>query len=90
MLLDLYSGTGTIALSLAARFRLVFGADSEEGAVRDARVNATHNNIENAHFLAADLATPEGVAAVAARVPRPNAVIAGAPEPLLATKAENG
>ena len=78
MLLDLYSGTGTIALSLAARFRLVVGAECAAGAVRDARANAAHNNISNAQFLEADLATPEGVAAVAARVPRPDAVVAGA------------
>lgn len=78
MLLDLYSGTGTIALSLAHHFRRVVGAEGEEGSVEDARANAAHNNISNARFLAADLATPEGVASVAAAVPRPDAVVAGA------------
>lgn len=79
VVLDLYSGTGTIALSLARAAQIVFGVEANAGAVRDARANATHNAIRNAHFMSADLATPEGVAAVARRVPRPDTVIAGGP-----------
>jgi 23S rRNA (uracil1939-C5)-methyltransferase len=78
VLLDLYSGTGAIALSLACKARLVLGVEADAGAVRDARANAARNKISNAHFLRADLSTRAGVAAVAQRVPHPDTVVAGA------------
>ena len=83
MLLDLYSGTGALALGLAGHARMVFGAEESPGAVHDARANAARNGISNAHFLRADLSTQEGVAAVARRVPHPDTVIAGAPHHIL-------
>ena len=76
-MLDLYSGTGTIALSLAARSKAVIGVESNKQAVHDARFNAEHNGIDNARFLAADLSSEQGMAAVQREVPRPDVIIAG-------------
>ncbi|WP_053225991.1 23S rRNA (uracil(1939)-C(5))-methyltransferase RlmD [Solirubrobacter soli] len=51
---DLYSGIGTIALSLAARARQVIGLEIVEPAVADALENARINEITNASFYAGD------------------------------------
>src|SRR3954451_9765568 len=51
---DLYSGIGTIALSLAVRARRVIGLEIVEAAVADALENARINEIENASFYAGD------------------------------------
>jgi 23S rRNA (uracil1939-C5)-methyltransferase len=51
---DLYSGIGTIALSLAARARQVIGLEIVEAAVADALENARINEITNASFYAGD------------------------------------
>ena len=52
---DLFSGTGTIALSLASKARDVFGFEVVESAVGDAARNAMSNEIFNARFFRADL-----------------------------------
>lgn len=52
---DLYTGTGTIALFLAARARQVVGIESVPDAIRDARENATENGITNAVFEVGDM-----------------------------------
>ena len=53
--IDAYCGTGTIGLVAASRgARSVVGVDSVESAIRDARENARHNGIENAHFVVGD------------------------------------
>ena len=55
VVVDAYCGTGTIGLVAAKRGAdQVIGVDSVESAIRDARVNARHNGIENARFVAAD------------------------------------
>jgi 23S rRNA (uracil1939-C5)-methyltransferase len=51
---DLYSGIGTIALSLASRARQVIGLEIIEAAVADALENARINEITNANFYAGD------------------------------------
>ena len=52
---DAYCGTGTIGLVAATRGAgQVVGVDSVESAIRDARLNARHNGVENARFVAAD------------------------------------
>jgi 23S rRNA (uracil1939-C5)-methyltransferase len=51
---DLYSGIGTIALSLATRARRVIGLEIVEPAVADAIENARINEITNASFYAGD------------------------------------
>ena len=51
---DLYSGIGTIALSLATRARRVIGLEIIEAAVADAIENARINEMVNASFYAGD------------------------------------
>lgn len=51
--LDLYCGTGSIALCLSRRAGRVIGVESVAEAVRDARLNAEINGIRNAEFFAA-------------------------------------
>lgn len=83
VLLDLYSGTGTIALCLAGRCKAVWGAESSQGSVEDAMANARRNGITNARFLQADLSSAADMAHVAERVPRPDVVVAGAGSSLI-------
>jgi 23S rRNA (uracil1939-C5)-methyltransferase len=52
---DLYSGIGTIALTLAARAREVVGVEIVEPAVADAIENARINDVVNARFYAGDI-----------------------------------
>jgi 23S rRNA (uracil1939-C5)-methyltransferase len=52
---DLFSGIGTIALSLAARAREVVGVEIMEAAVADAIDNARRNELTNAAFYAGDI-----------------------------------
>ena len=58
---DLYSGIGTIALTLAPRAGELWGIELIEPAVADAIAAAKRNEITNVHFFAGDtrLALPE-------------------------------
>lgn len=47
---DLYCGTGSIALHLASRAKHVYGVELVEDAVLNARKNAERNGIENVSF----------------------------------------
>jgi len=49
--LDLYCGTGGIALHLARESRTVTGIEQTVKAVEDARLNAQRNSIENCTFI---------------------------------------
>ena len=51
LIFDLYSGIGSIALSLAKDCKKVIGVEVIEDAVKDANKNAELNNIHNASFL---------------------------------------
>ncbi len=53
--LDLYCGTGTIAIWLAERARNVIGIELVESAVADARRNCEANGIENCRFISGDV-----------------------------------
>ena len=53
--LDLYSGTGTIALYLAPRAQKVIGIEINKAAVADANRNREINGIENVSFLQGDI-----------------------------------
>jgi 23S rRNA (uracil1939-C5)-methyltransferase len=53
--LDLYCGTGTIALYLARHARAVVGIELEPDAVNNARANARNNGIDNVTFYAGDV-----------------------------------
>ena len=52
---DLFSGIGTIGLTLAARAREVVGVEIVEAAVADAIENARRNDVLNARFYAGDI-----------------------------------
>lgn len=47
---DLYCGTGSIALYIAEKCKMVIGIEQIEDAIKDAKENATLNNIKNVHF----------------------------------------
>lgn len=53
-LLDLYCGTGTIGLTMAARARKLTGVEIIPEAIADAKENAARSGITNAEFFAAD------------------------------------
>ena len=76
-LLDLYCGTGTIGLSMAARAREVIGVEIVPQAVEDARRNAEQNGISNARFLCADAS--EAVRQLEAEGIRPDVVVLDPP-----------
>ena len=53
--LDLYSGTGTIAIWLSQVAGSVTGIEIVESAVKDAIKNCTRNDVSNCHFLQGDI-----------------------------------
>ena len=54
LVLDLYSGVGTITLAMASAAGKVMGVEVVPQAIEDARDNARRNGIENAEFFCAD------------------------------------
>ena len=52
---DLYTGTGTIALSLAKNCRKIIGVESVPDAIEAAKENASFNQIDNALFEVGDM-----------------------------------
>jgi 23S rRNA (uracil1939-C5)-methyltransferase len=83
-LYDLYSGIGTIALTLAPRAGELWGIELVEEAVADAIAGARRNGIANAHFFAGDmrLALPE----LTARAGRPDVLVVDPPRAGLSKK----
>jgi 23S rRNA (uracil1939-C5)-methyltransferase len=81
---DLYSGIGTIALTLASRAGEVWGIELIEQAVADAIASARRNEITNVRFFAGDTRTalPELVE----RAGRPDLVIVDPPRAGLSKK----
>jgi 23S rRNA (uracil1939-C5)-methyltransferase len=53
---DMYSGIGTIGLSVANHVKSVYGVEINESAVDDARINARINKIDNTLFECGDVA----------------------------------
>ncbi|MEY3982988.1 MAG: hypothetical protein RL160_545 [Bacteroidota bacterium] len=75
---DLYTGTGSIALFVAAQAAEVVGVEYVPEAIEDAHENAALNNIENCRFFAGDMKavlTPEFIAEQG----RPDVVITDPP-----------
>ena len=81
---DLYSGIGTIALTLAPRAGELWGIELVEEAVADAIAGARRNEVTNAHFFAGDarLALPE----LLERSGRPDVVVVDPPRAGLSKK----
>jgi 23S rRNA (uracil1939-C5)-methyltransferase len=52
---DLYTGTGTIAIFMAAHSGKVIGIDSVSAAIEDAKINAVINEIKNTVFYSGDI-----------------------------------
>lgn len=55
VVIDLYSGTGTIPIWLAKNASVVYGIEIAETAVLDARKNVKLNHIQNCEFLLGDI-----------------------------------
>jgi len=53
--MDLYCGTGTIAVCLSGEAREVLGIEIVKSAVEDARTNCRINNIDNCRFILGDI-----------------------------------
>ena len=89
---DLYSGVGSIGLSLARQAKAVLGIETGRAAVDDAWENARLNGIENAHFLEGDVAkvlraVAEGIVELPAEVAKPDVVVVDPPRAGLTEKA---
>lgn len=54
-ILDLYTGTGSIAIYLSDYAKKVIGVEIVETAILDARKNCERNNIDNCSFITGDL-----------------------------------
>ena len=52
---DLYSGAGTITIFISEYVKKVFGFESVESAVKDAKINCELNHVNNTEFILADL-----------------------------------
>jgi 23S rRNA (uracil1939-C5)-methyltransferase len=81
---DLYSGIGTIALTLAPRAGELWGIEVVEQAVADAIAAAKRNEVTSAHFFAGDvrLALPELIE----RAGKPDVVVVDPPRAGLSQK----
>ncbi|MCL2383106.1 MAG: 23S rRNA (uracil(1939)-C(5))-methyltransferase RlmD [Oscillospiraceae bacterium] len=53
--LDLYCGIGTIGIFASKHFKKVYGIETIEQAVEDAKENARLNNVENIEFFVGDV-----------------------------------
>jgi 23S rRNA (uracil1939-C5)-methyltransferase len=81
---DLYSGIGSIALTLAPRAGSVHGLELIESAVADAIANAQRNEITNASFYAGDVRLALGE--LVARAGRPDVAVVDPPRAGLSQK----
>jgi 23S rRNA (uracil1939-C5)-methyltransferase len=89
---DLYSGVGSIALSLAGNARAVLGIEAVPAAVADSEENARLNGIDNAFFMEGDVArtlreVAEGARELPAPVRRPDVIVVDPPRAGLTEKA---
>jgi 23S rRNA (uracil1939-C5)-methyltransferase len=83
-LYDLYSGIGTIALTLAPRAGELWGIELVPEAVSDAIAGARRNEISNAHFYAGD--TRLALRELVERAGRPDVVVVDPPRAGLSKK----
>ena len=52
---DLYCGTGSIGIFVSPGAKKIIGVELIEDAIEDAKKNAAHNKVSNAHFFAGDV-----------------------------------
>jgi 23S rRNA (uracil1939-C5)-methyltransferase len=57
IVVDLYSGTGTIPIFLSDSAKKIIGIEISEGAVWDAQKNCQKNRIQNCQFICKDIKT---------------------------------
>lgn len=76
---DLYSGAGTIAIYISEKAKNIFGFESVESAVNDAKENVKINKIENVNFITADLYKSFLPIAEEKNIPKPDVVILDPP-----------
>jgi 23S rRNA (uracil1939-C5)-methyltransferase len=81
---DLFSGIGTIGLTMAARAREIWGIEIVEAAIADAQRNAELNGIGNARFVAGDVRT--AMRPLIERAGRPDVVLVDPPRAGLSQK----
>jgi 23S rRNA (uracil1939-C5)-methyltransferase len=89
---DLFSGVGSIGLSLAGRAKGVLGIEAVGAAVRDARENALLNGIGNASFVEGDVGTilrevADGTRRLPEGLERPDVIVVDPPRAGLGKKA---
>jgi 23S rRNA (uracil1939-C5)-methyltransferase len=88
---DLFSGVGSIGLSLAGHAKAVLGIEAVAAAVEDAGENARFNDIGNAHFLEGDVtkvlrAVAEGALELPDEVAKPDVIVVDPPRAGLTEK----
>jgi len=76
---DLYCGTGSIALYLSKNANVVYGFEVIRSSLENAEKNAVINNIDNVHFLKANLDTFFKTGQLPRKVPKPDVVIVDPP-----------
>jgi len=81
---DLFSGIGTIGLTMARGAGEVWGLEIVPEAIADAERNARANGIENAHFMAANART--GVRPLVEKAGKPDVVVVDPPRAGLSQK----
>ena len=80
ILYDLYCGTGTIGIYLAKYVDQVYGIEIVEAAIKDAKLNAKTNNIDNINFHCGDLKDVLD-SEIMNNIEKPTAVIVDPPRP---------
>jgi len=81
---DLFSGIGTVGLTLAPRAGELWGLEIVESAVGDAIANAKLNEIERVHFFAGDVRL--ALRELAAEAGRPDVLVVDPPRAGLSPK----
>ena len=76
---DLYSGTGTIGISMARYVKFVYGFEIVKEAVNDAKINAKLNNINNIKFFKGDLKNIFRVNLDTEKIEKPNIMVVDPP-----------
>ncbi len=74
---DLYSGAGTIAIYISKCAREIYGFESVESSIFDAKENLQINDIENVKFIQADLY--KSLLPMLSEIPKPDVIILDPP-----------